>query len=156
MNHASFVARHLWVIFGFSFVTCVSCKGEDEKALSGKPVFHNPVIGSSTPDPSIIRVDDGSFYLYSTENIRNIPVFHSTDLVRWKLTGTAFTDETRPNFEPLGRLWAPDINYINGQYVLYYSMSEWGGEWTCGIGIATSGACFQQQIIISTIQYFLL
>ncbi len=22
--------------------------------------------------------------------------------------------------------------------VMYYSMSVWGGEWTCGIGVATS------------------
>ena len=50
----------------------------------------------------------------------------------------AFTDATRPNFEPKGRIWAPDINKIGDKYVMYYSMSTWGGEWTCGIGIATA------------------
>ena len=23
-------------------------------------------------------------------------------------------------------LWAPDVQYINGQYVMYYSLSTWG------------------------------
>ena len=33
---------------------------------------------------------------------------------------------------------APDINKIGDKYVLYYSMSVWGGELTCGIGCATA------------------
>lgn len=98
--------------------------------------YRNPVINYSLPDPSIIKVDDGYFYLYATENIRNVPIHRSKDLVNWELTGTAFTDATRPTFEPKGSLWAPDINFINGKYVMYYSMSVWGGEWTCGIGVA--------------------
>lgn len=44
----------------------------------------------------------------------------------------------RPNFVQGGGLWAPDINYVDGKYILYYSMSVWGGEWDCGIGCATS------------------
>ena len=59
-------------------------------------------------------------------------------LVVWEFVGTAFTEQTRPNFEPQGNIWAPDINRIGNKYVLYYSMSEWGGEWTCGIGCAVS------------------
>ena len=34
-------------------------------------------------------------------------------------------DRTRPDFEPGGGLWAPDINKIGDTYVLYYSMSKW-------------------------------
>ena len=58
--------------------------------------------------------------------------------MNWESVGTAFTTETRPTFEPKGNLWAPDINKIGDKYVLYYSMSRWGGEWTCGIGVATA------------------
>lgn len=101
-----------------------------------KGLYENPVSNSSLPDPTIIRARDGNFYLYATEDIRNIPIHRSKDLVNWELVGTAFTDDTRPTFEPRGGLWAPDINFINGQYVLYYSMSVWGGEWTAGIGVA--------------------
>lgn len=100
--------------------------------------YTNPVISRSLPDPTVIHAEDGFFYLYATENIRNVPIYRSSDLVSWTFLGTAFTDTTRPTFEPNGGIWAPDINYIDGKYVMYYSMSVWGGEQTCGIGVATA------------------
>lgn len=100
--------------------------------------YSNPVIDYSLPDPSIIKGEDGYFYLYATEDIRNLPIHRSKDLVNWEFVGAAFTDATRPDFEPEGGIWAPDINKIGDKYVLYYSMSVWGGEWTCGIGCAVS------------------
>lgn len=100
--------------------------------------YSNPVIDYSLPDPSIIKGEDGYFYLYATEDIRNLPIHRSKDLVNWEFVGTAFTDATRPDFEPEGGIWASDINKIGDKYVLYYSMSVWGGEWTCGIGCAVS------------------
>lgn len=100
--------------------------------------YQNPVIGTSLPDPTVIKAGNGYFYLYATEDIRNIPIYKSKDLVHWEFAGTAFTDESRPQWNPKGGLWAPDINYINGKYTLYYAKSEWGGEWTCGIGVATA------------------
>lgn len=72
------------------------------------------------------------------KTLRNLPIHRSKDLVNWEFLGTAFTDENRPDFEPNGGIWAPDINKIGDKYVLYYSMSVWGGEWTCGIGCAVS------------------
>lgn len=101
-------------------------------------VYRNPVVNRSLPDPTIIKAHNGNFYLYATEDIRNTPIFRSKDLIKWEQVGTAFTDATRPTFEKNGGLWAPDINYINGKYVLYYSMSVWGGGETCGIGVAIS------------------
>lgn len=108
--------------------------------MAGGPVksYKNPVVDYSLPDPTVIKGDDGYFYLYATEDIRNMPIHRSKDLVNWESVGTVFTKETRPTFEPKGGLWAPDINKIGDGYVLYYSMSRWGGEWTCGIGVATA------------------
>lgn len=100
--------------------------------------YNNPIIPTSLPDPTIIKTKDGYFYLYATEDIRNTPIYKSHNLVDWEFVGTAFTNETRPTFEPKGGLWAPDISYIDGKYVLHYSMSVWGGEWTCGIGAAVA------------------
>ncbi len=108
-------------------------------AGDGSVVYNNPVIRYSMPDPTVIKADDGYFYLYATEDTHNVPIYRSKDLVTWRYTGTAFTDATRPmDFVPNGGIWAPDINYINGQYVLYYSKSEWGKTWECGIGVAVS------------------
>ncbi len=100
--------------------------------------YSNPVVNYSLPDPSLIKGDDGYFYLYATEDIRNLPIHRSADLVHWEKVGTAFTNETRPTFEPKAGIWAPDISKIGDKYILHYSMSVWGGEWTCGIGAAVS------------------
>ena len=106
-------------------------------AAGAQKQYTNPVIDRSLPDPTVIRVGN-IFYLYSTEDIHNVPIYMSRNLVRWTYVGTCFNDNTRPQMVPNGGIWAPDINYINGQYVLYYSKSTWGGEWECGIGVATA------------------
>lgn len=62
--------------------------------------YRNPVINYSLPDPTVIKGEDDYFYLYATENIRNVPIHRSKDLINWEFLETAFTDETRPNFEP--------------------------------------------------------
>jgi arabinan endo-1,5-alpha-L-arabinosidase len=107
-------------------------------AVMAQEQYNNPVINESLPDPTVIKADDGYFYLYATENIRNVPIYRSENLVDWRRVGTAFTDRTRPQMVPRGNIWAPDINLINGKYVMYYSKSTWGGEWECGIGVATA------------------
>ena len=108
-------------------------------AGDGITTYTNPVAKWSLPDPTVIKAADGYFYLYATEDTHNVPIYRSKDLVTWRYAGTAFTDATRPmDFVPKGGIWAPDINYIDGKYVLYYSKSEWGKTWECGIGVAVS------------------
>ena len=104
----------------------------------GNLYYTNPVSSMSLPDPTLIRGTDGSFYLFATENTPNVPIMKSGNLTDWTLVGTAFTNETRPDFVSGGKIWAPSINYIQGKYVLFYSMSVWGGEWDCGIGRAVA------------------
>ena len=99
--------------------------------------YTNPVINRSLPDPTILRAGN-TFYLYSTEDIHNVPIYRSRDLIQWNYVGTCFTDATRPQMVPGGGIWAPDINKIGDKYVLYYSKSTWGGEWECGIGVAVA------------------
>lgn len=57
----------------------------------------------------------------ATEDIRNLPIHRSANLVDWEFVGTAFTDSTRPTFQQL--IWAPDIRKIGDKYVLYYANS---------------------------------
>lgn len=115
------------------------CGSDDEGGKGPAPAeYSNPVIRANVPDPTLIR-EDGYFYLYCTEGSpKNIPIYRSPNLVEWELVSTAFSDATRPTFFPGGTLWAPCINYIDGQYVMYYALSEWGGYETCGIGCAVS------------------
>lgn len=41
--------------------------------------YKNLVVNYSLPDPSVIRAEDGYFYLYATEDIRNLPIHRSKD-----------------------------------------------------------------------------
>jgi beta-xylosidase len=130
--NAQLIAHRSFLI-AFLIVLCTSygqCR-EQQDAF-----YHNPVVSLNLPDPTLIKAADGYFYLYATGNLT--PILRSKDLINWEQTGSAFTKETRPSWEPKGGIWAPDINYIDGQYVLYYAMSVWGGEWTCGIGRAVA------------------
>ncbi len=100
-------------------------------------------------DPSIIRGKDGYWYSYGTSdplceetnpdragctaengyNPHRIPIAKSSDMVTWKFAGDAFADPgPGSNFpswaEPNAGLWGPDIRYVNGQYRLYYVVTE--------------------------------
>ena len=99
-------------------------------------LYYNPVIHASLPDPTVIRSDDNKFYLYATEDDHNVPIYQSDDLVSWNKVGHVFDGQTRPTFVKDGGIWAPDINKVGDKYVIYFSMSVWGGEWECGIGRA--------------------
>lgn len=108
--------------------------------MLGQNTYKNPVKATNLPDPSVIYGQDGWFYVYATENgSQSVPIYKSKNMVNWRLAGAAFQDDAhRPSFVKDGSVWAPEIAYVGGKYVIYYSMSTWGGEWECGIGIATS------------------
>ena len=127
----TFIMKKQFIIIIINIIILYPLFGQNSKEYS------NPVINSDVPDPSIIRAKDGMFYVYGTSRLTNI--MKSNNLVDWTFVGTAFTPETRPGFEKRAGLWAPDINYINGKYVLYYTLSKHMGWQTNGIGVAVSG-----------------
>ena len=43
-------------------------------AAAQTSTYRNPVIDRSAPDPTVLRADDGTFYMYSTEDVRNLPI----------------------------------------------------------------------------------
>ena len=97
-----------YLLYLFTPLLLSACGSDDSKTNQEGTTFpsdstvvvgyRNPVIRISTPDPTAIRVDDGTYYLYATEDIHNLPIFKSKDMVHWEEIGTAFTDATRPNF----------------------------------------------------------
>lgn len=121
---------------------CSSGKNENSGEPGGnetvKAKYGNPVIPISVPDPTVLRASDGYFYLYGTEDIRNLPIYRSKDLVKWEQRGTVFTDTTRPTDVEGASLWAPEIRYINGKYLLLYSLAKWGQHWVSTVGYATA------------------
>ena len=79
-------------------------------------------------DPSMIRFEDG-YALMSTNN--NLQLWTSEDAYSWRdhkstVSGVpqwAYTYS--PNTEGI---WAPDIFYMNGEYRVYYCVSEFGNR----------------------------
>jgi len=127
------------------------------------PTYTNPLavqtrgVGpfESCPDPAIIRDQRPgatAWYIYCTTDPLNgadhaadgslnyhlIMMLRSDDLVHWTYIGDAFA--ARPRWvAPDAYLWAPDIQFFNGRYSLYYTATETtlpgGGS---AIGVATS------------------
>ena len=71
----------------------------------------------------------------------HIPIFTSTSLLGpWTNVGAVLPSCTSiTGITPPGNcsLWAPDVHFVNGEYVLYYSVST-GGSQNSAIGVATS------------------
>ena len=98
--------------------------------------YRNPVsagFADTFADPSVIRGKDGWWYAYGTSDpLREgegtahiLPVARSHDLVDWTFVGDAMA--TKPAWADQARgasLWAPDIRYVNGEYRLYYVVTD--------------------------------
>jgi len=117
--------------------------------------YTNPVSASfadTYADPAVIRGQDGWWYAYGTtdplregEGTRHLlPMSRSADLVTWEHVGDAFTEATVPAWTDTARggsLWAPDIRYVDGEYRLYYVVTETTatpGAGDSAIGVATA------------------
>ena len=112
--------------------------------LESSVSYTNPLIVSNCPDPSIIddRSVSGWFYAYSTRythqgKLMTLPIYRSRDMVHWEFVGDGFADGG-PAWSPGGSLWAPDVNRIDGRYVLYYAMGHWGDHVRSRSGVAVS------------------
>jgi beta-xylosidase len=59
--------------------------------------FHNPVIEGMAPDPSVCRVGDDYYLVTSTfEYFPGVPVYHSKDLIHWRLIGYSLSRDYQP------------------------------------------------------------
>jgi arabinan endo-1,5-alpha-L-arabinosidase len=101
----------------------------------------------SCPDPSILRGQtpgDSAWYIYCTNELFSdgsplhlMAISKSTDLVNWTYVGDVFSSV--PSWAAAGGgLWAPDIEYFNGKYYLYYAVSAVAGNGGSAIYVATS------------------
>jgi arabinan endo-1,5-alpha-L-arabinosidase len=121
----------------------------------------NDGLVESCADPSIIYNESDSYwYMYCTTdplngedrtdgnlNFHLIPILRSSDLVNWTYVGDAFG--TRPAWlDPTSGMWAPEIDFFDGLYYLYYTVpnvaDSVSGELGCpddsAIGVATSSS----------------
>ncbi|KAJ5619121.1 glycosyl hydrolase [Penicillium lagena] len=82
----------------------------------------NPILPGFNPDPSITRVDNDFFLVTSSfEYLPGLPIYHSKDLVQWKLIGHALTKRSQIHIaapEPGGGVWAPTLRYHDNVFYL--------------------------------------
>lgn len=91
----------------------------------------------SVHDPVMAKQGD-TYYLYSTGP--GITFYSSRDMVNWRPEGRIFPGhpaaaKAAPGFD--GHVWAPDIAYHKGKYLLYYSVSAFGKN-TSAIGVTVN------------------
>jgi arabinan endo-1,5-alpha-L-arabinosidase len=105
---------------------------------------HGQLTGAvaGTHDPAIAE-DHGHFYVFATGDARpgQLPVRCSADLRDWTRCGAVFPEGVPAWITALSPqtrdLWAPDVNFYDGLYHLYYAFSVFGKR-TSGIALVTS------------------
>jgi arabinan endo-1,5-alpha-L-arabinosidase len=161
---------HRWLIALATTALVATTTAVPAGVAAADATYRNPLqpaipgngIVESCADPTVIQSQipgDPAWYMYCTTDPLNdadrnadgdfvfhkIPMLRSLDLVEWTYMGDAFA--ANPSWaEPTAGLWAPEIQYFNGQYYLYYGVTDVrdsvSGEADCpfdnAIGVATS------------------
>ncbi|MFD4669091.1 glycoside hydrolase family 43 protein [Lentzea sp. NPDC058450] len=90
--------------------------------------FENPILPGSHPDPSVCRAGSDYYLVTSTfEYFPGLPIYHSRDLVHWRLLGHVLD---RPSQLPLrgvrpsGGLYAPTIRYHSGVFYVVCTLVD--------------------------------
>lgn len=94
--------------------------------------YTNPILAGFYPDPSICRVGDDYYLVNSTfAYYPGITVFHSKDLVNWKLIGYVIDRPDQLDYDSLGvsrGIFAPAIRYHNGLFYVTCTFVDGGGN----------------------------
>ncbi|KAH7114972.1 glycosyl hydrolase [Dactylonectria estremocensis] len=113
----------------FAMASAVNAQYPNPRPVSGNTFTH---------DPTLVTAPSGGYLMAFTAN--GVGLKSSTDRTNWRDAGAAF-----PNGAPWTtmytkgdlNLWAPDISYHNGKYMMYYSASSFGSR-NSAIFLATS------------------
>ncbi|MBN2426578.1 MAG: glycoside hydrolase family 43 protein [Calditrichaceae bacterium] len=118
----------LIVIFFIVFAACTAEKSKNES--EGK--FINPILAGFYPDPSICKVGEDYYLVNSTfAYFPGIPVFHSRDLVNWKLIGHVMDRAEQMDLTGMGvsrGIFAPAIRYKDGFFYVTCTLVDGGGN----------------------------
>lgn len=107
--------------------------------------FDNPVVSGFASDPSVCRAGDDYYLVTSTfEYLPGLPVYHSRDLVHWRLVGNALSRESQISFA--GRksskaIFAPTLRCEAGRFYIvttdvdgignfFITATDPAGEWS--------------------------
>ena len=113
---------HIHRILGAAFLAATAL------CTQAQGTYKNPVFNQDTPDPTVERAPDGTFYAYGTGGTCR----KSTDLVHWTNVGnalarptwndTTYVDANGQKKTDYYSLWALDVSRtIDDTYVVYYA-----------------------------------
>ncbi|HXH99393.1 MAG TPA: glycoside hydrolase family 43 protein [Sphingobacteriaceae bacterium] len=133
-------------------VWMTGCKDKDNSALVETQVvstkdqatvsegtYPNP-LGPLGADPGVIYTNS-TYYFYCTSGNGTgaMPIKWSPDLFTWTDNGArVFPIGQFPAWVNGGSYWAPEVHYVNGQYVCYYSAKGADGWFKIGVATSTS------------------
>lgn len=138
LRASRYVALGLSLALGCSLATA-------ESPATMPATFENPVVSGFASDPSVCRSGDDYYLVTSTfEYLPGLPVYHSRDLVHWRLIGNALSRPGQLNFT--GRkssqsIFAPTIRCEAGRFYIvttdvggignfFVTATDPAGEWS--------------------------
>src|SRR6185312_7152659 len=110
-------------------VTVVAITASASPALAAYP---NPGVVTGdvlVHDPAVVRGPTGTYLVAHTGD--GIGLKTSSDRIAFRNAGVAFPNGapwTLPYTAGSRNLWAPDVSYRNGRYLMYYSASTFGSN----------------------------
>ena len=112
-------------------------------AVAREPV-HVPVFDENFPDPFVLSAGKGEFVTYSTNDVQNVPMAVSRDLVNWSFARDAAVRkaDAMPTLAPWvkpGFTWAPEVIKLGGRFLLYYTANHRAQDKQC-LGVAVSNS----------------
>jgi GH43 family beta-xylosidase len=103
-----------------------------------KPPYQNSVIDTSCPDPGVLATGSPPVY-YALCTGGKFRIRRSHDLVMWKDTGAVVFPSGKPAWAANGnRNWAPEMHYVNGKYLVYYTSVNANDVLSIGVTSSTS------------------
>ena len=104
------------------FVASAALARPQDSPDSGASIrlYHNPIIPGFNPDPSICRVGEDYYLVTSTfEYFPGIPIYHSRDLVHWRVLGHVLSRPSQLDLDTIrasGGVYAPTIRWHKGTF----------------------------------------
>lgn len=82
--------------------------------------YDNPVLPGMNPDPSICKVND-DYYLVTSSFVQypGLPIYHSKDLINWKMIGYCCNEDNGLDVSKGSGLYAPTIRYNEKDSTFY-------------------------------------
>ena len=97
-----------------------------------KQKFLNPIMAGFYPDPSICRVGEDYYLIFSSfAYFPGVPIFHSKDLVNWNQIGNILDRPEQLNLDKHGvsrGIFAPTLSYHDGVYYMVTTLIDRGGN----------------------------